>query len=114
MTCAATGAVRNTKKIPRNKRMLNVPSMIKNRNVPTKVNRTPIVELFEAAWAREYKSGNRISPTALKKLKIVPTKIDIAAMTSNTSIGLFTSLNDNTSFNKSRKGNCSNERKDPD
>ncbi len=82
---------------------------MKNRKVPTKIKRTPIVELFDAAWAREYKSGKRIKPTALKKLKTVPTKIDNAAISSIISIGLFTSFNDNTSFNKSRKGNCTDE-----
>ena len=87
--------------------------MMKNRNVPTRINNTPIVELLDAAWAREYISGNRMSPTALKKLKTVPTKIDKTAMTSINSIGLFTSLNDNTSFNKSRKGNRSDEGKNP-
>ncbi len=113
MTWAATGAVRNTKKIPRNKRMLKVPSMIKNRNVPTRINNTPIVELFDAACAREYKSGSRIKPTALKKLKIVPTKIDKTARISITSIGLLTPLNDNTSFNESREGYRSDEGKNP-
>lgn len=85
---------------------------MKNRNVPTKINSTPIVELFDAACAREYTSGNRINPTAAKKLKMVPTKIDKTAKTSITSTGLFIPLNNNTSFNKSREGYRPNERED--
>ncbi len=82
MTWAATGAVRKTKKIPRNNRMLKIPSMIKKRKVPTRIKRTPIVDPFESACERVYRSGRRMNPIALKKLKMVPSNIKLTAISS--------------------------------
>ncbi len=68
--------------------------MTKNTNVPTSVNNTPIVELFEAACERVYTSGNRIRPIALKKLNIDPIRINTPATISLVTLR----LNDDTPF----------------
>ncbi len=109
MTWAATGAVKKTNRIPKISRMLKYPSeMTKYNNVPIRINNTPTVELFDAAWERVYTSGKRTNPMALIKQINVPKKIKTPAMTSALP------LNDDTPFNKSGKGYGPNKGQDTD
>ncbi len=104
---AETGAVRNTKKIPNNNLVLKCcSSIMKKRKVPNKINRTPRVALFDDAWARVYKSGKRINPMALIKLKIAPIRI----ITTVSPLIRFP-INCITPFDKSGKSYRTDERK---
>src|SRR5699024_4374674 len=105
----AVGDVMNTNTIPNRSLTLTVPSVIKKyKKAPTKVIRTASVELFVAACARLYTSGKRIIPKALMTLIMLPIKMSNAPQNSL----IPPALNDNTSFDKSGKGNGTDKGQD--
>ncbi len=86
--------------------MLTYPSESqKNRKEPANVHRTPSVALFDAACDLVYTSGSRISPIALKKLKLTPNKMNSPEMISITSM-----CNSDTPLQESCKGDGADKR----